>query len=457
MKHFTMNQSGLIRCSARVIFSVSLLVSSIAIGQGYVAYGAPNSYADIGEVNGECTEQSESDDETAPENAKYIPIVYSGAAITLGAHSTISGNIQAVAAVTLGEAAKLNGCLLAGAAVTLDKDGKVIGDVTAGEAATIGATASINGDLTAGATVFIGAESEISGDITSGSDIMLGALATVGGNATAATSVTLGAHARVGKDELEGNVRAVNGPVVLGHSASVKGKAIAGDIISFGMNATVGGEQKEFFIPEDSTNDANSEVASKKDELTQKQKDLAYRISAPYNELDTTIALSREFDSGVYHAAALSTTADIILTFTGNGSEEPEEWLFNVDTYISFGAKLTIKLDDNVAPGSNIVFNSGTYKTIGANSNIIGTIFAGTYITTDAHTTITGVGSDCGGMFTTNGAITMGAHSQFGATGCGQASQQVEEVGYSDYEEGGYDGYDNGGYGYYDKVEYSND
>jgi predicted acyltransferase (DUF342 family) len=443
MKHFTMNRSGLIRCSARIIFSVSLLVSSIAIGQGFEEFElrdfdsyelSGGGYGDIAEINSECTEQSEHNDETAPENAEYIPIVYSGAAITFGAHSTITGNIQAVAAVTLGEAAKLNGCLLAGAAVTLDKDGKVIGDVTAGEAATLGATASINGDLTAGASVFIGAESQISGDLNSGSDITLGALATVGGNATAATSVTLGAHARVGKDKLEGNVRAVNGPVVLGQSASVKGKAIAGDIISFGMNARVGGEQEEFFIPEDSTNDAKGEVASKKDELTQKQKDLADRISAPYNELDTTIAVSREFDSGVYHAAALSTTADIILTFRGNGSEEPETWLFNVDTYISFGAKLTIQLDDNVAPGSTIVFNSGTYTTIGANSNIIGTIFAGTYITTGAHTTITGVGSDCGGMFTTNGAITMGAHSQFGATGCGQASQQDEVgefVGYS--------------------------
>ena len=81
----------------------------------------------------------------------------------------------------------------------------------------------------------------------------------------------------------------------------------------------------------------------------------------------------------------------------------------------------------DVAQGGTIIFNAGTYTTIGANSVFRGTIFAGTCITTGENASISGVGSDCGGLFATNGAITLGALSQFGASGCWQAGQQNEE------------------------------
>jgi predicted acyltransferase (DUF342 family) len=360
-------------------------------------------------------------------NTEYNPIIYAGAAVTLGAHSNVFGNIQAVAAVTLGEAAVVNGSLLAGAAVTLDKDGKVIGDITAGEAATLGGFSLVHGDLSATATVFMGAGSEILGDLTSDADATLGADAVVGGNATALTSVTLGADAQVGKDESLGNVWAVTGPIVLGDSAQVKGEAKSAHLLSRGTNATVGSFKTHYATLDELTNDGKGSVATLHVELTQKQQDLGNKISAPYNELDTTIPMSRSFDSGVYHASALATTAGITLTFKGSSSREPEEWIINVDNYISFGANLKIKLDENVALGSSIVFNSGTYTTIGANSNVIGTIIAGTYITTGEKTTITGIGSNCGGMFATNGAITIGARSTFGKFGCGPAEQEEEE------------------------------
>ena len=457
MKHSTLGQNILIRYSAMIIFLASMLISSTTFGENnqytvpsendeynkcieciqysdhdeyseFEQYSEFEHYSEFGqysefEQNSEFTEYYE---ETVPVNAKYMPAVYSGAAITMGAYSSISGNTQSVAATTLGEAAEVRGSILAGAAVTVEKAAVVTGNLNAGEAATLGATALVIGNLIAEDSVFIGAQSEISGDLTSGKDAKLGALAKVGGNATAATVLTLGAYAQVGKDELEGHVRAVSGPIVLGQNASVKGDAKAGTIISFGMNAIVGGDQKEFVDPQGFIDEFKSEVATRKDELTQKQRTLADRVSQTYNELDTTIALSRNFDSGVYHASALSTTAGITLTFKGALSDEPEEWLINVDTYISFGANLIIELDENVAPGSTITFNSGSYTTIGANSILIGTIFAGTYITTGENTTISGVLEDCGGMFATNGAITMGAHSKFGLLGCKQSVQQGE-------------------------------
>jgi predicted acyltransferase (DUF342 family) len=382
MQYLVLNKIGFIRYSTLVIFGVSMSMSSIVFG-----------------------ESSEYDEENAPKNAEYSPIVYSGAAITMGAHATVFGNTQSVAAVTLGEAAALNGNLLAGAAVTLDKDGVVIGNITVGEDATFGATSLVIGDVTSGATVFVGAGSEISGDLQSRGGTTLGAAAKIGGNATAGTFVTLGDSAQIGQDESPGNVRAFTGPVVLGANASVKGDASAGTYISLGVNAKVQGSETQYADPDGFTNET---------------------FVPTYNELNMTIAEDRDFYPGVYHASALTTAASTTLTFVGSGYGERDEWLINVDTYISFGANVTIELVD-VAQGSTIIFNAGTYTTIGANSIFSGTIYAGTYITTGENTTLRGVGSDCGGLFTTNGAITLGAHSQFGASGCSQAGQQSED------------------------------
>ena len=420
MGHFTMDKSGFNRYSALVIFCVSMSMSSIAFG--------------------------EEREESAPNNGEFIPIIYSGAAITMGAHSKIFGNIQSVAAASLGEAAELHGSLSAGAAVTLDKGGLVLGNITAGEAATIGASSDVIGDLTAVSSVFIGAESVIGGNLKSDGDAKLGAGAQVVRNVTAGTSVTLGAHALVGEDRenreyreyceygeygeyvLTGNVQAFTGPIVLGLNAVVTGEAKAGTIISRGMNAKVYCKEYQYYNdPEGSTNEANDPLATKKDELTQKQIELADIFVQTYNELTTTIDTSREFYPGVYHASELTTTAGITLTFLGSGYGEPDEWLINIDTYLSFGAHLTIELVD-VAPGSTIVFNAGSYTTIGANSSLIGTILAGTYITTGENTTITGIYGDCGGMFATNEAITLGAGSTVGSYGCGRKGDGEEEM-----------------------------
>jgi MSHA biogenesis protein MshQ len=466
MGNFTMNQSGLIRSNALLICCISMLMSSVTLAEEYE-----------GEFNESCEESSSV-------KAEFSPIVYSGAGVTMGAHSNVFGNIQSVAATTLGEAAELHGNLLVGAAVTLDKDGFVSGDITAGEAATIGAISSVRGNLSAGTTVFIGAESQISGDLKSGGDAKLGAGASVGGNATARTSVTLGAHAQVGGDGIGkplSNVRAFTGPIVLGLNAAVNGDATPGTIISYGMNASVRTEYQDTTNLKDFTNEADGPVATKKAALTQKQKELADRIEPAYNELATTINSSREFVPGIYHASALTTSAGITLTFRGTGyeSEKPDEWFINTDTYTSFGANLTVEVH-NAAPGSTIVFNAGSYTTIGANSTLIGTIFAGTYITTGENTTIEGIGLDCGGMFATNGAVTLGAGSTVGSYGCwveeqpSEGNNEVENDAddtyfYSvfdpnalsnDYEEEGYyDDFEGDGYyddyedGYYDDFE----
>ncbi|MFT5123266.1 MAG: cytoskeletal protein CcmA (bactofilin family), partial [Verrucomicrobiales bacterium] len=356
---------------------------------------------------------------TSWSTTEYIPIVYSGAAVTLGAHANVFGGIQSVAAVTLGEAAEVGGSILAGAAVTVEKDGKVTGDVAAGEAATLGASASVLGDVAAIAEVSTGAQSAISGDVTSSGGIKLGAAARVFGNTTAANSVTLEAYAEVGNDGLASSVRTMSGPIILGAHATVKGDAKAGSIISMGINAKVLGVETQHAVPEDFVNKAESPVAKKTDELTQIQEQLF--ILESDTELATTIATSRAFYPGVYHASALTTAAGVTLTFIGTGPNNPDHWLINIDTYLSFGANVTIDLV-NVGEGSTIIFNSGTYTTIGANSIFRGTIITGTYITTGANSTLSGVGSNCGGLLAINGAITIGAHGTVGAADCWQTT-----------------------------------
>lgn len=413
MQHSVLKKNGYVRYSTLAIFCFSMSMSSVAFG--------------------EYNEYEEEDDDVS-EITEYIPTVYSGAAITLGAHATIFGNTQSVAAVTLGEAAVLSGNILAGAAITLDKDGVVIGDIIVGEDATFGAISLVIGDVTSGATVFVGAGSEILGNLKSRGGTTLGDAATISGDATAGTFVTLGANAQVGKDESLGSVRAFAGPIVLGANASVSGDATAETYISFGENAQVQGNETPYADPDGYTIEAKGPIATKIDELTQKQEDFANTSTPNPIELISTIATDSDFYPGVYHASALTTAASTTLTFIGSGNGEPDEWLINVDTYISFGANVTIDLVD-VAQGSTITFNAGTYTTIGANSVIRGTIFTGTYITTGANTTIKGVGSDCGGLFATNGAITMGAYSTFGASGCLYAGQQNDDEDDDYYDE----------------------
>lgn len=80
----------------------------------------------------------------------------------------------------------------------------------------------------------------------------------------------------------------------------------------------------------------------------------------------------------------------------------------------------------DAAPGSTIVFNVGSYTTIGVSSILIGTILASNYITTGENITIEGIGLDCGGMFATNGVFTLVAGSTVGNHECRVEEQQSE-------------------------------
>jgi len=277
--------------------------------------------------------------------------------------------------------------------------------VFSGAAITTGTSIRVGGNLQAAAAVNLGADSVIGGNFKSGpgAHADLAVNAQVGGNAEAGNVLTLGASARV-----IGNATSRNGPVVLGAASIVSGNATAGTVVTLSPSASVGG-----LISEGTVTAFETDIDSQKAQLQQAQDALngmpTTATLAPVMTISTTLL------PGVYGASALTTTAGITITLDGNN--ETGFWVFNMDTYISFGAGLTIELL-NVTPDSTIIWNSGGYTTVGANSILRGTIIAGSYITTGAGATLNGVDADCGGIFTISGAVNLGASNIMGAEGC---------------------------------------
>jgi len=366
--------------------------------------------------------------------------IYSGAAITMGASSIVSGNIQVNAAATLGASSIVGGYIVAGAAVTLGAtvkvdgyieardagtvgaDSTIGGHLTTGDAATLGANTidgniMVGGNLTAGAAILVGAKAVIAGNLRSGAAASadLGADAIVGGNAIAGTALTLGAGAKVGTNPLsDGHAQAGTGALMLGVKAAVAGNARAGTSVTLAAGASVGGNITEGSI-EQFTNAAKKPIDDQSAQLVQVRAELAAMAAPAGNELPTSLTVSKTLKAGVYHTAELSTTAGITLTFDGEG--EDGHWLINSDSFVAFGANTKIVLQD-VTRNSTITWNAGGYIDAGASSNLIGTFFAGSYILTGESTTLKGVGRSCGGLFATTGAVTLGASNTIGTVDC---------------------------------------
>jgi hypothetical protein len=334
-------------------------------------------------------------------------IIYSGAAVTLGASTKVAGSIRARDAGTIGA------------------DSTIEGNLTAGDAATLGANTidgniMVDGDLTAGAAILIGSQAEITGNLRSGANASanLGVGVVVGGNATAGTALTFGVNTSAG-----GNVQAGTGAIDLGVNAAVGGDARAGTSITLAAGATVGGTITPGSIVQ-FTNDPKQPFDNQWQQLSLVQQELALMLHPPENILPAAMTVSTTLTKGVYFAPALTTTAGITLTFDGEGVEG--HWLINVESYLAFGASTKIELL-NVTPGSTITWNALSYTEVGLSVELVGTFLASSYILTGAETKLKGIGGDCGGFFAKTGAVTLGANNQIGTAGCSaQPTTQID-------------------------------
>jgi predicted acyltransferase (DUF342 family) len=358
--------------------------------------------------------------------------IYSRAAIAIGASSTVNGNMQANAATTVGLSSIVGGSIVAGAAVTLEASVKVSSYIEARDAATIGANATIGGyltvgdaatlgantidgnimvggDLTAGAAILVGVKAVIDGNLMSVAAVNLAADVIIHGNATAGAALSIGASVIV-----DGHVQAGSGAVTLGANTAVAGDATAGASVTLASGASVGGTITQGSV-EIFTNPPKDPIDDQNPQLVLVQAALAAMAAPAENELLTSMTISTTLTKGIYHATSLSTTGGVTITF--DGENEDGHWLINSDTFISFGANTVMLLKD-VTPNSTITWNTGGYTSAGASVNLLGTIFAGTYIITGASATLNGIGGTCGGLFTTTGAVILGASNIIGSLGC---------------------------------------
>ena len=120
--------------------------------------------------------------------------------------------------------------------------------------------------------------------------------------------------------------------------------------------------------------------------------------------------------AGVYSASSLTTAAGTILTLDGQGLAN-QTWVFNITDILAFGASTQIVLT-NAGEGASVIWNSRAgYATIGASANILGTIFANSYIVAGADAIIAGPQGSNGGLFSQTGYITLGAGVKVGVAG----------------------------------------
>ncbi|WP_295956177.1 ice-binding family protein [Rhodoferax sp.] len=94
-----------------------------------------------------------------------------------------------------------------------------------------------------------------------------------------------------------------------------------------------------------------------------------------------------------------------------------QTWIFNITDYLVTGASTSIQLI-NAGVGDSIFWNTGGYAALGATSTFEGSIFALTYISVGANTTVIGVGRSCAGLYSATSYVSSGDGSVIDSQGC---------------------------------------
>ena len=303
--------------------------------------------------------------------------LYASGYITMGARTSVNGNIQSAAAITLGANANVGGNVEAGTTVTLGASAGVDGYLQAGTTATIGASSNVDGDIMAGTTVTIGATVEVDGNVTAGTTVTVGAGSIFHKNVDAGTTTTIGA-----------------------------GVQIEGELTAYSMQV---GD-----IPI---------LVNKADLITSVQTTIK-ALGTGTELVSTAFGTNDEvLEAGIYSSINYLTIA-IGKTLTLDGKGIDGSWVFNIANYLSFAANSKVVLE-NVTHNSSIIWNvlgdklgATGYTQLGVGAEVRGYIFAKGYVQTGANSLIAGIGNDCGGAYSANNFIQFGADSLVGHTGC---------------------------------------
>lgn len=309
--------------------------------------------------------------------------------------------------------------------VSIGANSSVVGDLLSGDVATTGAHSAVTGNIVSvGAATSGGGSSSVGGNMLSGGVATTGDGSTIGGNLLSIGAATIGANSKVG-----GNVVA-DGAGTLGDSSSVGGYVRTGGAATVGANAGVVGTVEALgAITRSASSKTNgmgtlsavplltgipANVLSESQQVRTAQ--AALKNMGAGTALATTMTSDTTLYAGVFSAANLSTTAGITLTLDGQHKGN-QSWVFNIEDYLVTGASMTI-VAINTDASDSVIWNTGGYASLGASATFIGTILAKDYISVGAGTSVTGLGSSCGAIFSAASYVSTGDGARIGGRGC---------------------------------------
>ena len=173
--------------------------------------------------------------------------------------------------------------------------------------------------------------------------------------------------------------------------------ALAGGYATYGAGATIGGQVGASTYVVGGANSKSDGDFTNTDSVKSALDQLSTAKSALNNMGQGTVLLatmsgSVNLSPGLYSASALTTAAGTILTLDGGGADSPY-WVFNIPTYLVTGASTHISIQ-NAGPNASVIWNTGGYAALGADTNFAGSILAGSYISVGANANIS-----CGNAF----------------------------------------------------------
>jgi cytoskeletal protein CcmA (bactofilin family) len=320
--------------------------------------------------------------------------ILSNSYATTGASSTIFGSLMAGDVGTSGAGGYISGNFTTVGAATIGAGGSTVGgNITAGGAMTTGDSAVVGGNITAGGAATVGASSVVSGNVAAAGAVSTGAASQVAGNIASGGAASIGTGALVG-----GTVAAV-GAVTQGVGSSVPSQTV---IVTPPVDAGV------------LVAGLADQAASNRLQVLAAQAAFARMVTTDF--LGATITADTTLFSGVYGAASLTTTAGTTITLDGQ-NRTGQFWVFNIGDILSTGELSRVVLI-NGATADSVVWNSGGYASLGADSLFVGTLVASASISVGANAAATDTGSSCGGLFSALSFISVGAGARIGSNGC---------------------------------------
>lgn len=220
-------------------------------------------------------------------------------------------------------------------------------------------------------------------------------------------TVVSGAATTLGKTvEIVGNVKS-GAATTLGADSHVYGTVMPGAALTLGSGATIG---KRARVVDTTLTSYPTYVDPQTAEIEQLENAQLYLglLTPNFETFTRNIGADETWVAGVHQVTgAMSVSPSVIITLDAEGSDA--DFIINVSSYLSFGADVKVKMinlpgtttaaDGTTTENPNysefnqprVIWNiTGTYISLGANTEIEGTLMAKTYVSTGANSVAKG-------------------------------------------------------------------